>query len=357
MKLDNSLKTIEERVEFTHKLIAETPDDKLSPRFLEIMADYILEALPKKEKQEKYILTPNHMITINKREMSFEGLADKFQNGENGIYGLITNDKNILFTPKISITPEDIAAVPGLKQLVEAIAQVREMEANAHGARRYQLKKTLIEMYQDQYVLKNRFLNPNKPIHYTSLFDQMNFYDDIYIDEEGNPHNDGLVSFFNPKHISALLCNYSNLKEAAYGHFRSDLFFMMEDLDNLIEKTLKDKHPYLYKLLIYKIDGMKNEDIKRELEKEFDISHTIEYISSLWRNKIPKLLAEAEEKNYLTWYYTKIDPDPAHWKTCSRCGTRKPANLRFFSRNGTSKDGFYSICKDCRKEKKKNANR
>lgn len=354
MKLDNTLKTIEERVEFTRQLIKNTPEEQISPRFLEVMADYILEALPKKEKAEKYILNSNHMVTINKREMSFEGLAEKFQNGENGIYGLMTNDKNILFTPKIEITAADIAEVPGLKQLVEAIEIVREMERHATGKKRYQLKQTLIQMNRDKYVLKKTFTNPNRIINYSRLLDSVNFYDDIYIDADGNPKNDGMISFFEPKHISALLCNYSELKQSSWGNFRSDLFFMMEDLDRLIESSLKDEHPYLYKLLIYKIDGLKNEEIKQKLKEEFDIDHTVEYISSLWRNKIPKLLAGAAEKQYLTWYYSHVETDPAHWKRCSRCGELKPANNRFFSRNGTSKDGYYSICKDCRKKGRQN---
>jgi hypothetical protein len=40
------------------------------------------------------------------------------------------------------------------------------------------------------------------------------------------------------------------------------------------------------------------------------------------------------------------------WKKCSRCGQIKLANNRFFSKNSTSKDGFYSICKCCRNKKK-----
>ena len=40
------------------------------------------------------------------------------------------------------------------------------------------------------------------------------------------------------------------------------------------------------------------------------------------------------------------------WKRCSRCGEIKLANNIFFSKNGSSKDGFYSICKDCRNRKK-----
>ena len=37
------------------------------------------------------------MTTINKRETSFEGLIGQFENGEDGIYNLVKNDKNIIF--------------------------------------------------------------------------------------------------------------------------------------------------------------------------------------------------------------------------------------------------------------------
>ena len=33
------------------------------------------------------------MVTINKRETSFEGLVGKFETGEDGIYNMIINDK------------------------------------------------------------------------------------------------------------------------------------------------------------------------------------------------------------------------------------------------------------------------
>ena len=73
----------------------------------------------------------------------------------------------------------------------------------------------------------------------------------------------------------------------------------MQDLDNLIEKTLKDTYPLYYKLLIYKIDGKSNADIQILLEQEFGLTYTVEYLSSLWRNKIPKLLAEKAKEDYL----------------------------------------------------------
>ena len=45
-------------------------------------------------------------------------------------------------------------------------------------------------------------------------------------------------------------------------------------------------------ILVYKIDGKPNLEIQNLLEEEFGIRHSIEYISSLWRNKIPKLIAQ-----------------------------------------------------------------
>lgn len=73
----------------------------------------------------------------------------------------------------------------------------------------------------------------------------------------------------------------------------------MEDLDNLIEQTLRNDYPLYYDLLIYKIDGKSNAEIQEQIEHDYNIKHSVEYISALWRNKIPKLLAEQEKKNYL----------------------------------------------------------
>jgi len=105
LKLDYTLETPEERNELVKKIIASLPEEKLTNRYLEILANYIIFAMTKEEKREKTINTDNRMITINKRETSFEGLVNKFENGENGIYNLIIeSDKNIIFTPKIEIT-------------------------------------------------------------------------------------------------------------------------------------------------------------------------------------------------------------------------------------------------------------
>lgn len=350
IKLDYTLESPAARNELVKKIIAETPPDQLTNRYLEILTDYIIFAMDKEERKQKKILTDNRMVTVNKRETSFQGLVGKLENGEDGIYNMIANDKNIIFTPKVSITQQDIDEIPELRQLREAIKEVEKAEKAITGKRKFLLKKQLIAMHQDQYVIKNAYKPPMYCMNLVKSFNKIEFDEKITIDEEGNLHSDGLLSFFNPKHISLILCNYSKLKEDAWGKFNNDSYYMMEDLDNLIEETLKDDFPMYYDLLIYKIDGKQNAEIQELLYKDHGIKHSLEYISSLWRNKIPKLLADKAEKNYLTWYYTM--KERGIWKRCSRCGQIKLAHNKFFSKNKTSKDNFYSICKACRNKKK-----
>ena len=92
VKLDYTLKTARERTEF----VAQLPEEQLkSKQYIEILADYIISAITKEEKKNREILTDNRMVTINKRETSYQGLVSKFENGEDGLYNLMINDKNV----------------------------------------------------------------------------------------------------------------------------------------------------------------------------------------------------------------------------------------------------------------------
>lgn len=349
IKLDYSLETPEERKELVEKIVTETPSEQLTPRYLEILADYIIFAMDKEERKQNNILTSNRMITVNKRETSFEGLISKFENGEDGIYSMIANDKNIIFAPKVSITQQDIDDIPELATLVDEIKKVEDQEKIARGKKKFLLKKQLIEMRKDQYVIKGAYKKPVTCLNAVRGFSKISFNEDIQVTEKGEIIDNSLLSLFNPKHVSALLCNYAKLKEDVWGQFWSDGYYLMEDLDALIEKTLKDKYPFYYDLVIYKIDGKQNAEIQTLLYNKHGIKNSIEYISSLWRNKIPKLLADQAEKDYLVWYYTQ--KEYGKWKRCSRCGEIKLAHSKFFTKNNTSKDGWYSMCKECRNKK------
>ena len=351
IKMDFSLETPEERNELVKKIIAETPPEKLTQKYIEKLADYIIFAMDKEERKTKKIITDNRMVTVNKRETSFEGLIGKLENGEDSIYNMIANDKNIIFAPKVSITEEDIETIPGMKQLREAIEDLEKEAKHARGKRAYILKKNIIELRQDQYVLKNMY---KKPIYCTKIvksFPKFNLDEKVYMDENGEVHSTGKVNLFDQFHISILLCNYSRLKQDSWDNFNSDIRWLMMDLDNLIEHTFKDKYPLYYDLIIYKIDGLQNIQIQEKLYEDYGIKHSVEYISSLWRNKIPKMIAETAANEWLEWHFTF--EEKGNWKKCSRCGQVKLAHNHFFSKHSTSTDGFYRICKDCRNKKHK----
>lgn len=350
IKLDYSIKDINERKEIVNKIL--NSNKNLSPQYLDILSDYLVLPVEKTEKKEKKILTDNRLVTVNKRETSYQGLVSKLENGEDGLYHMMgDNSKNVILTPKVSITQHDLDTIPELRELRESIEHIKKLEKEATGKRKYQLKKQIIEMCQDQYIIKNAYQSPVYAQNLTKSFSTIDLSETFYIDAAGNIKSDGLVTLLNPDHISALLCNYSQIKQEVDGKVSSDLSDIITELDKLINQTLKEDYPLYYDLLWYKIDGMRNIDIRAALDQKHGTTYTVEYLSQLWRKKIPKLLAEQAEENYLMWYYTMMEK--GKWKRCSRCGEVKLAHNKFFSRNKTSSDGFYSVCKCCRNKKRR----
>lgn len=106
IKLDYTLETPEERVQLVEKILEENPDP--NSKYLEVLADYLILCMEKQERKERKVLTENRMMTVNKRETSFEGLVSQLENGEDGIYNLINENKNQIFQPKVTITKKDL---------------------------------------------------------------------------------------------------------------------------------------------------------------------------------------------------------------------------------------------------------
>ena len=303
--------------------------------------------MEKQERKERKILTENRMATVNKRETSFEGLVSQFENGEDGIYNLVTEDKNQIFQHKVEITEKDLEEIPFLKQLREAIQYWEKQLKTTSGKEAYIIKKTIIDLRKDQYIIKNAYRKPVVTMHATHA---TNWVPLVYSEEiKDNKIEYSGVSLLNPKVCSEVLCNYSKLKAAGEGNFMSDTWYFMEDFDAICGRALAP-YPYYEKLVELKIDGKQNLEIQEALQQEFGIKHSIEYISSLWRNKIPKLIAAQAEEEFLDWWY--LTQEKGQYKKCSRCGQIKLAHNKYFSKNKTSRESWYRICKACRNTKR-----
>ena len=347
MKLDYSLETPEERNQLVQKILAETPDP--SPKYLEILADYLILCMEKQERKEKKILTENRMTTVNKREMSYEGLASQLENGEDGIYNLIHENKNQIFQPKVTITKKDLQEIEVLQQLREAIESWEAKLKVTEGKDAFIIKRAVIEMRKDQYIIKDAYRKPIIPKNIITPKHSLKLNGEIglAVSDTDYTTKSGIV-LTDSKVCSTILCNYSKLKAECDANFDGDLYYLLESFDELTTIALKD-YPLYEKIVLYKVDGVQNVEIANRIQLEFGIKHTPEYISCLWRNKIPKLIASAAEDQWLYWYYLNVEK--GQYKKCSRCGQIKLAHNKYFSKNKTSKDGLYSICKSCRNKK------
>ena len=60
IKMDFSLQTPEERTALVERIVKETPPQRLTPSYLEKLADYIIFAMEKKKKKKKKIFNVTH---------------------------------------------------------------------------------------------------------------------------------------------------------------------------------------------------------------------------------------------------------------------------------------------------------
>ena len=94
-------------------------------------------------------------------------------------------------------------------------------------------------MRQEQYTILAAY---KKPVAHCSnvirSFPQFEFDEKITMDENGDVFADGTFTLLNPEHVSALLCNYSKLKEETYDKFNTDAKWILIDLENAADHAL-----------------------------------------------------------------------------------------------------------------------
>lgn len=346
LKLDYSIDSPEERCKLVQEILDTTPPSLKNNKFLESLASYIIFSV---EKQNRTVMNESKQQTINKRERSLETLATKLEHGEDALIAMMREDKNQIFRPKVSITEQDIKDIPELRQLHEEIDTWQKMQKKAEGKDVYTIKKAIIEMRRDQYLIKGAY----KPQVITTHLNfgpkpVLRLDESIVFNEATQKLEYSGFTLLDSKVVSALLCNYSKIKENSYEDFEGDLWYIIMDLENLIDKALADK-PIFLTIVKDKIDGRTGNEIRKHIEEDFGVTYTVEQISKFWRHTIPKSIATKAQEQYITYYFKKTRKP---LKKCGKCGQKKPTHSMFFSKNSGSKDGFYSICKECRRRKK-----
>ena len=99
-------------------------------------------------------------------------------------------------------------------------------------------------------------------------------------------------------------------------------------------------------ILQLKIQKKKNEEIAKYINEKYNTTYTINYISTIFRQKIiPKIseIAILHEKIIFELFF------PEEFKACSCCGTVLLRDLDFFVKKSRAKDGLTSQCKRCDK--------
>ena len=150
LQLDYTLTTPQERIKFVEDIIAKTPSDQLTSRSLSYLSDYILftgdrNQTKKERKEEQPIITKNREVTINKRQTSYEEIVSNLENGEDGIYALMSDNKNQILDPRSPLSDKDYEEIPELHNYYNHIQTLQRQFLKAKGIQKYYLKKAIIE--------------------------------------------------------------------------------------------------------------------------------------------------------------------------------------------------------------------
>lgn len=294
------------------------------------MADYLLS--DQFEKHE--ILTENRMITVRKRETSLEGIQESFED-ENMAYGLFKEqgDKNVILSPKIAITEQDLEEIPFLRQLHETILQWEQLLKKSRGKDAFVIKKAIIDMRKDQYIIKQSYKQPISAHKITKTYIKSG--DDII--------NTYLTSLLDPKIVKKILTLYHDIQNSGEPEFKMTF-------DEIVNKALSND-PLRKRLYELRIQGYPDKEISSKLQDEFGRTFSVGYISHVFNVQIVKRITKQAEEDYLLWFYKKNN---LPMRRCNKCGELLPEHNVFFSctkRKG--KIAFLSTCKSCRNKYKK----
>lgn len=320
-----------------------------------MMASYLLE---NNITTKHSIITSNRWQTINKREVYLEQYNTNSNDNFN-IFDIYSENhkefetKNKLLCVKNKITKEDLQN-KYIGQIQESINNLKLKIDDPNYPYKEdipKLKKIIIELRKDQYLIKNYI---HSPIIFNKLIfnhkNNINYYQQTGYVKDNNFYyiNDSTIYFSKEQHISALIQNYSILKFNSKKDVQSTIYWILIDFENLLQEFFKTCDNEKYKdILMYKLYGYSNEFINNFLMRKYQKQYSSSYLSSIINNVLPKLIVDKYKEITTEWLYTfKIK---GKWKKCTKCKKIKLANTYNFHKNKKGKYGLHSFCKECKK--------
>lgn len=394
LKLDFSLSTALERAEYIQTYM--DPTANYTSKELETISNYLLFGKDKDGKspvdRKDIQIKTKHNSYARKEAESLDALMEKPTFDERSFKPSTTRYKTL--KPTIDRTKD--GDVPGMKELWKIIDEIQylidvnkgkvedESVRKLTSAELYEYQHYLIELRRQQFILRDSV----KPVICRTKTNVTPVYDDYdtaiawddelsdfaiaplglltaatearftnprileEVDYHYNENAKYVLDFREPLHIYELFEEYDGLETDAVLDVESTAASIIRTLNFYRERAHLSKEQE--RILDLKIRHVSNQTITETIAKEFGATHSANYISTIYKQKICGKIAEAATLSYD--YYLNREIATA-WKMCTCCGEYKLRDTREYMRRARASDGLSSICKICDKIKRDNKKR
>lgn len=211
-------------------------------------------------------------------------------------------------------------------------------------------------LFNDSKLAEDIFINQSEFVEKQYTKEQIKKVIDYYWKKDLLYNNkQGLFfDFCNLDHVYQLLLNYKELEIESQNTESSNnsAAYLLKTLQFYLDgANLNEMQREIFKL---KIEKKKNEEIAKYINQKYDKSYTINYISTIFKQKIIK-----EINQYAEFHKEFISNIcfPENFKPCTRCGKYLLKSPWNFVRKTRAIDGFTGRCKKCDKEVREERNK
>lgn len=310
------------------------------------MADYMLfvsdPGSTLRERSEEYpVLTRNREATIARREVGAGALAPRCGSDQPSVEEALSSlGRNV---PSMGVggsrTPDP--SDWRMADNEEAVASLLAQADRAGGKRRFELRRQVIAKYRERSAIAESAA-PAIPSVSRSLAppdSPVGVDDEVVVDPVTlMPGGRRGLTMCDEPCVRALMRDYPALKALCEGDARSDVAAMLVDLEDGLSSACAGD-PVLERFAGLMLEGRTVASAAREMGG-LGVHRSEQYWAAQWGQRLPRAVADGARRRWLLRNWGKR-------KVCTMCGRELPAHPLWFTRN-TSRDGYYSRCKECR---------